>query len=744
MRQGDGIDLLGPSDPRSASIGVIYVAPNDDRQSVLTAILTQDKLGIEQVIIVLPDQNKAFQRPVDFEGLKNMRRGLKSELVFIAPSGPGPAEYARQRRFPVFSSLEAFSHSIRLETTSPGSTEVSENNGFNGKQEEVAAMAGMAAGAGFVALADDQKRSSTLEHLDEVSPKQSVINADPLIPESTSSNSTLENGNREPTLAETNGSQEQANPDPEIITFSTAAPRPKITRKFPVPRAEVVAVPNIATEQSSQRKGSTATKTTKRSNKGKMAAAGVGAAIVSSEATKARGTAVGSSGQPPSGSAPVPPASSSTGGLSRGTRILLGVLLGVLILLLIGGITVAALPGGFNNLPHIFPGTTATATVTITPDSKNESNIFQIVGVTKTPNPNLREVSARIISATSPEQSKTVQSTGSIPGSQATGDLTFLNSGSTKSFGSVILRGASGVAVTFNGPITINALPGFLTVTGFAVNIGSAGNIGALDISGPCCATGITVKNAQFGGGQNLQPNSVVQQSDINSAASALTTSLTPGTQAALQKQVKSNEQVVPNTLRCTSAVEANHAAGDHAPNVTVIVKVTCQEEVYDQLSAQTMAASLLAKQASTDLGPNYALTGNIVNTVTKVTVVDTKGTLSILVRAEGVWVYQFNSSTLQGFINHIANTSNAEAIKYLSNQSGVAAVKIDNPNGSTMPDAEHIKIVIESIPGVTGSPTPGTGTATPIPSGPTQVPSGTVTPPVKPTPTATQGLGGS
>src|SRR5437867_11109205 len=115
MRQGDGTDLLGPSDPRSASIGVIYVAPSDDRQSVLTAILTQDKHGFKQVIVVLPDQNKAFQRPVDFDGLKNMRRGLKAEIVYIAPSGPGPAEFARQRRFPVYPSLQSFSQSIRLE-----------------------------------------------------------------------------------------------------------------------------------------------------------------------------------------------------------------------------------------------------------------------------------------------------------------------------------------------------------------------------------------------------------------------------------------------------------------------------------------------------------------------------------------------------------------------------------------------------------------------------------------------------
>ncbi len=467
-----------------------------------------------------------------------------------------------------------------------------------------------------------------------------------------------------------------------------------------------------------------------------MAAIGTGAAAVGVGATKAGSSVGGSGGQPPSGSAPGGPGGSGVGGTSRGTRILLAILLGVLTVLLIGGITVAALPGGINNLSHIIPGTTATATVTITPDSKDESNIYQILGVTGTPNPSMREVSARIISATSPAQSKTVTSTGSIPGTRATGALTFLNSGSTKTFGSVILRGASGVPVTFNGPITVSALPGFLTVTGFAVNIGSAGNIGTLDISGPCCATGITVKNGAFSGGQDPQPNSVVQQSDINGAASALTASLTPGTQAALQKQVHPSEQVVTNTLRCISAVSANHAAGDHAPNVAVIVSVTCKEEVYDQQAALAMAANLLAKQASTDLGPNYALTGNIVAEVTRVTVVDTKGTLAILVRAEGVWVYQFSNTVLQGFANHIANMSNQNAMNYLMSQPGVMAVKIDNPNGDTMPDVSHIKFVIVAIPPVTRSPTPTTITPTVIPVSPTVAPTHL-------TPTPTQGLGG-
>src|SRR6266568_7794217 len=718
MRQGDGTDLLGPSDPRSASIGVIYVAPSDDRQSVLTAILTQDKLGFKQVIVVLPDQNKAFQRPVDFDGLKNMRRGLKAEIVFIAPSGPGPAEYARQRRFPVYSSLESFSQSIRLETVASGTANGSSKRGlfgFGRKQEITTA----------VAVAPVSNSRAGEENVSSL-PVNGTLSA----PQNSYS---PKPGPDVDGASENNG----------IITFSSTTPRPKITRKFPVPPTEVVAVPIVASEISSQRNGSTATTTNKRSNTGKMAAVGAGAAAVSVGATKAGGAVDGSGGQPPSGSAPGGPGGSGVGGTSRRTRILLAILLGVLTVLLIGGITVAALPGGFNNLPHIIPGTTAIATVTITPDSKDESNIYQIIGVTSKPNPNMREVSARIISATSPAQSKMVQSTGSIPGTRASGTLAFTNtSGSSKTFSSVILTSSSGVQVTFNGPITVPLLPPTVNVTGFAVNVGSAGNIGALQINGSCCASGITVRNYAFSGGQNPQPNSVVQQSDINGAASALTAALTPGTQAALKKQVRPNEQVVPTTLKCTSAVSANHAAGDHAPNVTVIVSVTCKEEVYDQAASLTMAANLLAKQASASLGPNYALTGSIVANVTRVTVVDTKGTLSILVRAEGVWVYLFSDTVLQGFANHIANMDNQLAINYLMGQPGVKAVKIDNPNGNTLPDAAHIKFIIVAIPGATGSPTPGTGTVTP--GGPTVVPTGAVTSPANPTPTATQGLGGS
>ena len=524
-----------------------------------------------------------------------------------------------------------------------------------------------------------------------------------------------------------NDIQSKAGPGPGTIPFPATLSSSKNE-----PTGEATAVPIIASASTAKPNGSSAVPPTKGGNTGNRAVhdAGVVAAIAYRSASNV--------GLPPSGGNP-----NSPGGPNRRIRLLVAILLIVITLMLVMGISLIAVPGLLNSLAGIVHGISTTSTGTITPDNKDESNIYQIIGVTSKPKPNMREVSARIISATSPAQSKTVTSSGSIPGTRATGPLNFLNTTtSDKSFGSVILRGASGVPVTFNGPITVPVYPGLLTITGFAVNIGSDGNIGAFDISGSCCAAGITVKNGAFSGGQDPQPNSVVQQSDIIGAASALTDSLTPGIQAALQKQVHPNEQVVPNTLRCTSAVSANHAAGDHVPNMTVIVSVTCKEEVYDQQAALTLGANLLAKQASTDLGPNYALTGNIVAEVTRLTMVDTKGTLSILVRAEGVWVYQFSNPVKKDFANHIAKATNQNAIHYLMSQPGVKAVKIDNPSGNTLPDTSHITIEIVAIPGATGSPTPGKGTVTPV--GPTVVPTGAATPPAKPTPTPTQGLGGS
>src|SRR5579864_6508475 len=120
MRQADGSDLLGANDPRSANIGIIYVAPGDDRSSVLEAILMQDKLGRHEVAVVLPENNRAFQRATDFDGLKNLRRGLKTEIIFVIPGAPGTADFARQRRFTVYTSLDNYISAVRAEPPDNG------------------------------------------------------------------------------------------------------------------------------------------------------------------------------------------------------------------------------------------------------------------------------------------------------------------------------------------------------------------------------------------------------------------------------------------------------------------------------------------------------------------------------------------------------------------------------------------------------------------------------------------------
>src|SRR5260370_30674178 len=106
---------------------------------------------------------------------------------------------------------------------------------------------------------------------------------------------------------------------------------------------------------------------------------------------------------------------------------------------------------------------------------------------------------------------------------------------------------------------------------------------------------------------------------------------------------------------------------------------MTCKEEVYGQQGALTLAANLLKAQASTLLeaqgfkpGSAHGLTGDIATGVTKTMLVDTKGTLSLLVRAEGVWVYLFTDVPKLNLAKHIANKSKEVAIKYLVMRPGV------------------------------------------------------------------------
>jgi hypothetical protein len=843
MRQGDGSDLLGQSDPRSADIGILYVEPEDSRQEILTAINTQELQGRKQIAIVLPDQGKAFRQPVEFDGLKNMRRSLKATLIFIAPPGPGPAEFARQRRFVVYSSLETFRTALinegapynpRAKAASGGEKRpglLGRRQMNKGREQNAPAVppvmpptpptpriapsaaaqpvmpptpptrvpsqaagpeaqkvpapispmppiedidtrtlehdnppagrgsgAALAAGAAMGALA-----ASALEGDDDLAP--------PVTPRQNQEGGVVPSaqGSASPTRTPDG----RRAPTPLLLGQQTNTPRPGGSGKLPAASAQgsqtrsgsgkLSAVQGRGTKQLNPAQGGAdavdtpRTSNTKNGGSGKLpaaipvgvapvvplAASGADAPAPGAAANASIPAAVAVTGTPGGvgaggrqvGLTPLPPPVSQRRQRARGRkRLLLFALLGLLTLLVISGIVVSALggPGGLATLGHL------TATVTITPQSKVMQNNYLISGVTASPNADQRQVLARTISAQSDTKSTSANATGSVPATRATGSLVFFNVTSTgltiAGGGQTVLTGANGVQVTFNEPVFVPAT-GSASATindAYAIQSGAQGNIPAFDITGPCCVAGnkISVKNtAAFHGGQDAQPNSIIQQSDIDGAAKSLTTQLTSSTQATLQKQLKSNERVVDGTFNCKPTTNADHRAGDHASSVTVSVSVTCSEEVFDLAAAQRIASNLLPTNlpSGVDLS-GYKLVGPIVTNLVSATQVSEAGQVSVNMQAAGRWVYQFSNQVQQQIKQSLLKKSKTDALGILRQYAGLASANITISSGSIMPAVtSDIAINIVAIPGLTPGAPPATATPY-VPVGGTPTEAGTPT----------------
>ena len=774
MKQGNGSDLLGSNDPRSATIGIIYVSPDDDRESVLAAILTQEKLGRKQIAIVLPNKNKAFQRPVDFDGLKNMRRKLQAQLVIVAPQGSAPADFARQRRFTYFISLESYARSllaegeafkaerggrwpfggrtsknpsgaaVGFEASNPSNLShdddaaqppVEDSSQEEGDQRASAAnksgTLGTAAGVGAAGWVADSALHPPAQH-DPSSPRmdnQGNWNEEAaFVMPAPSSPAGPQRQPEEPPPSRQ--SMDDAAAEPGIITFSVP-PRARNTKKLPpanadIPDDELGAAAAVAPAAWKQRSG-------------KRPAAVAGVPVVVPPPPTGMTTSGGNTAQPPRRRP------------RSGWQFLLIALLVLLLfsLLLCGGIAIAA-PATWHSftssVSNVLPGASPTATVTITPKSTVSQNMYVITGITSgTPDISKRQVSARLLSFTTQPQSKTVSATGFVntPGTHATGTLTFVN-GSFAPYGvtaGTVFTDAQGVQVANDILAYIPAANpnngfGRVTVPAHAITSGSRGNIRAFDFSNMiCCAnSSVEVSNTvMFSGGQDPQKYTAVQQSDIDNAANPLKQPLSQTALSSLNGQKHANEQFV-NTPSCSTKVTSNHNAGDKATSVTVTVSSTCSGEVYDQLSARTIAADLL-KTEKDKSNVGYALTGNILTTITRA-IADKSGKVTLFINAQGLWVYQFSNAQKSQMASQIAGKTQNQATAFLAVQQGVSKVaSISISSGNTLPtDASKITIVVQNVPGLQGTPTgsPGAGTATPT---------NTLTSPVvKPSPDVTPG----
>lgn len=366
------------------------------------------------------------------------------------------------------------------------------------------------------------------------------------------------------------------------------------------------------------------------------------------------------------------------------------------LLVLTGAILLAA--GAQGALLHLF-GVPST-TITLTPQARAEQDTYSFTATPGTPINSDLQVQARLLTTTSPTQSATANASGSIQAKRATGQLTFINNGSIPvTINSTTITGNSGVQISFQGPITIPAIPPTVTVRGFATNPGANGNIPAFDIVKSCCAPNIVVKNTTaFTGGQDARPDSVVQQKDIDGAAGGLVETLTQGARDALSRQVDSGERAVDGTTRCQPVIKSNHHPGDLAQSVTVQVTVTCSEEVYDYATLRQLAGNLLSTRAASDpnLGTAYSLTGQITVNVHSANTNNVTNEIALDVQARGVWAYAFSPPRLRQLASLIAGKSQAEARTLLLQQAGITGAQFSSP-GSLPGNVDEIRVVVKA-----------------------------------------------
>jgi serine/threonine protein kinase len=393
----------------------------------------------------------------------------------------------------------------------------------------------------------------------------------------------------------------------------------------------------------------------------------------------------------------------------RPRRLVAFVLLALVVLLIIG-----SLPFLVPYLLSIIPA--SAATVTIIPASKHLDKTYTLLAVTGTPDPTQMQVQARIISYTTPTKSMTVNATGKghQDATAAKGTLILTNASENITIGSVNISGSSGVLVT-NDAAFVLTIGGTTTVSAHAVNPGSGGNISAYDINGTYGIATFGTQNgtvyvqntSAFTGGQDAFDYVFVQQSDVDNVTNSLEGQLMSAAQTVVQNQIHANEQKVQD-IQCTPRVKSNHQANDKAANVTVQVAVTCSAEVYVPQDMKAMASQLLGADASSQLGANYALIGDTVTgTPTVASLPTDNGTVSYMVEAQGIWVYQFSTAQKQSFAQSIAGKTQADTTALLLKQQGVTKISINSSGfGNALPSsAGDIKFVIVNVAGLQATP---------------------------------------
>ena len=309
----------------------------------------------------------------------------------------------------------------------------------------------------------------------------------------------------------------------------------------------------------------------------------------------------------------------------------------------------------------------------------------------------------RILAPLTLAQSATVPATGRghQDPKQAQGSITFYNSlfsAQTVSAGTT-LTGNDGVQVVTDQDAVIPAANpptwGIATVSAHTVSAGASGNIAAYDINQQCCATAIkAVNTASFSGGQDERNFMFVTKNDVANAATPLKAAVTQSVTAALQTQLKENEQLQP--LPCTPQVSADHQINEEAANVKVTATVTCSAIAYNQTTLQQQATALLTTQAFKKLGPGYSLLGTIQVTVTHA--IPTRTIPTLVLSLSGTWTYALSSAAQQRVKDLVKGKTYQEALHILRSLPGIVKASLAWDEDTKLPeDPKDIHLLLIS-----------------------------------------------
>ncbi len=389
-------------------------------------------------------------------------------------------------------------------------------------------------------------------------------------------------------------------------------------------------------------------------------------------------------------------------------RLLIGLL--VLIFLVLSSVLYA-----FPLRPRI---PSANGFVKITPASHLISDNYYPDNVLGSTNSTKNPIAARRIARTTSSQSMKVSATGKIhhDATMAQGNVSItIQQGKPKNmFNNFSLVSSSGVQIVIqNASFLVSTTTGVYSASAEAQNPGARGNIPAYDIDGPYQSQQdpsliLYIQNTRsFTGGTDASDTSTVQQSDIDTATntleSKLNASISP-VEASVQNQLASTEQFM-NGIQCNPQVTSNHHANDVAPDVTVSVVIECFGIAYNVSKMMDFATASLSQLATSQLGTNYALVGEVDGHIVPDSVTSSdNNTVTYTLATRGIWVFQVTKPLRQHFATMIEGQPLTDAKTLLLRQQGIAAVDIQTSGGlgTALPSSvTNMQVVVVSVKGI-------------------------------------------